>query len=119
LAEYPLPSPGRAIGGFAPRIDDLGRGKAPVAARRHHRRAQPALADSPVQGLLADAQESRRRARADELVISIAYGHAPAQPLSVLGEEAAMASRGDKRGPKLPPRDGAKNTRPADAESIC
>jgi hypothetical protein len=58
-----------ATGGFAPRIGDLRRGKATVAARRDDRRQQPALPDGAVQGLLADTQEARRRARADQLVI--------------------------------------------------
>jgi hypothetical protein len=38
-----------------------------VAAWRHGRRLDPALADSSVQRLLADAKQSRRFTRADEL----------------------------------------------------
>jgi hypothetical protein len=91
-----------------------------VATRRHDRRAKPALADGPVQRLLADAQKASRRARADELVISVTSCCASPQPqrLGVLGQEAAMASRGDQRRPELSPRDGAKNCRSADTKAI-
>src|SRR5712691_5108411 len=80
---------------------------------------QPALPDGPVQGLLADSQQARGRARADELVIPVACGEAAPQPFGVLREEAAMTSRGDQRRPELSPRDRAENTRTADAKTVC
>jgi len=90
-----------------------------VATRRDDGRKQPALPDRPVQRLLADTQQTGSFARAEELVISVACGGAAAQRLGVLGEEAAMSSWGDQSRPELSPRYGAKNTRPADAKTVC
>lgn len=90
-----------------------------MAPGRDDRRTQPALADGPVQGLLADPQQARGFARAEEMLISIASREAAVRPLGALGEEASMASRRDERRPELSPRDGSKNTRPADAKTVC
>jgi hypothetical protein len=90
-----------------------------VTTRSDDGRTEPALADSAVQGLLADTEQERRRARAYELVISVAFGRAAAEPLGVLREEASMAARSDQRRAKLSPRDGAQNARPADAKTVC
>ena len=90
-----------------------------MAPGRDDRRTQPALADGPVQGLLADPEQAGGRAGADELVISVAPCEASAQTFGVLGEKAAMAPRGDQDRPELSPRDGSKNTRPADAKTVC
>jgi hypothetical protein len=90
-----------------------------VTARSDDRRTEAALADGPVQGLLADTEQQRRRARAYELVISVAFGRAAAEPLGVLWEESPMAARSDQRRAELSPRDGAQNARPADAKTVC
>ncbi len=78
-----------------------------MATRRDERRTKAALADRPVQGLLTDTQKARRRAGADELVISIAFPKASDQRLGILGKEAPVATRGDQRRPQLSSRDGA------------
>jgi hypothetical protein len=80
---------------------------------------EAALADSPVQGLLADTEQQRRRARAYELIISVACSRAAAEPLGVLREEAPVAAWSDQRRAELSPRDGAQNARPADAKAVC
>jgi hypothetical protein len=90
-----------------------------VATRSDHRRTEPALADGPVEGLLADTEQERRRARAYELVNSVVFGPAAAEPLGVVREEAPMAAWSDQRRSELSPRDGAQNARPADAKTVC
>jgi hypothetical protein len=89
-----------------------------VATRSDDRRTEPALADGPVKGLLADTEQERRRARAYELVISV-VGPAAAEPLGVLREEAPMAAWSDQSRAELSPRDGAQNARSADAKTVC
>jgi hypothetical protein len=90
-----------------------------VTARSDDRRTEPALADGPVKGLLADTEQERRCARAYELVISAVLGPTAVEPLGVLREEAPMAAGSDERGAELSPRDGAQNARPADAKTVC
>jgi hypothetical protein len=89
-----------------------------VTTRSDDRRAEAALADSPVQGLLADAEQERRCARADELVIPVVVGPPAAEPLSVLREETSMAARRDQGRAELSSRDGTQNARPADAKTV-
>jgi len=90
-----------------------------VATRRHDRRTKAALADGPVQGLLADTQKARCPAGADELVNLFAFYGAVGQPFSIRWEEAPMAARSDERRAELSPRDSAQNARPADAKTVC
>jgi hypothetical protein len=90
-----------------------------VAAWSDDRRAEPALADGPVKGLLADTEQERRCARAYELVVSAVFGPAAAEPVGVLREEAPMAAWSDQGRAELSPRHGAQNARPADAKTVC
>jgi len=90
-----------------------------VATRRNDRRTKAALADSPVQGLLADTQKARRAAGADELVNPVAFCGAVSRPFSIRWEEAPMAAGRDERRAELSPRDSAQNARPADAKTVC
>jgi hypothetical protein len=90
-----------------------------VATRGDDSRTEPALADGPVEGLLADTEQERRRARAYELVISVVFGQAAAEPIGVPREEPPVASWSDQSRVELSPRDGAQNARPADAKTVC
>jgi hypothetical protein len=86
-----------------------------VTARRDRRGTHAAVADGSVQGLLADAEKTRRLARADEL----ASRQAPLQALDVLWQEAAMTAGRDERRLEQSPRDGAENSRSADTKALC
>lgn len=90
-----------------------------MTARRDGGWTQPPFANRPVHRLLADPQEAGGFFRADE-VGAARPGLEPApERLDVLGQEAAVTSRGDGGGLEQPSCHGAKNGRPAHAEAIC
>ena len=82
-------------------------------------RPYPALADRAVQRLLTNAKQAGGLARADQIRAQAVTSETSPKLLDVLGMEAAMASRSDKR--RLEPAlcDSAKHGRPADAKAIC
>ena len=90
-----------------------------MTARRDGGWTQPPFANRPVHRLLADPQEAGGFFRADEVGAARPdLGPAP-ERLDVLGQEAAMTSRGDGGGLEQPPRHSAKDGRPADAKAGC
>jgi hypothetical protein len=90
-----------------------------MTARRDGGWTQPPFANGPVHRLLADPQEASGFFRADEVGGPRPYlGLAP-ERLDVLGQEAAVTSRGDGGGLEQPARYSAKNGRPADAKAGC
>ncbi len=74
---------------------------------RDHGGTHAAVADGPVQCLLADTELTRRLARADQLVTALATRQATLLSPDVLRQEAAMAARRDERRLEQSPRDGA------------
>src|SRR6202795_3196799 len=66
---------------------ELGRRKAPVAARRDGRRTNFAVANSPVKGRLADTEEPGRPPRADELAAAESGFHFAGELLNVFGQK--------------------------------
>ena len=86
---------------------------------RDCRRPDPAHADSSVQCLLADAQQPRRFARADELRAPGSIFETADEAYGVLGKEATVATRGDHGRPEQSPCHGTKNRRSADAKAGC
>ena len=85
-----------------------------MTARRDGSRTQPSFTDGPVDCLLADSQEPCRFFRADQPSSPFAGG---GERFSILGQEAAVPSRGDGGGLEQPPRHSAKDGRPADAKA--
>jgi hypothetical protein len=99
--------------------DDLRGVKAPVTPGRDHRRPHPAVADGPVQRLLADSQQAGRLARADQLPAVTVSFEVSGELLDILRTEAPVAAWGDEGRLQAPLGDGTKNARPADAKAIC
>jgi hypothetical protein len=99
--------------------DDVGSLKTPVPSWSDGGSPYPPLADRAVQRLLADAKETGCLAGADQIGAKAVTSETSPKLLDVLGMEAAMASRSDKR--RLEPAlcDRAKNSRPADAKAVC
>jgi hypothetical protein len=90
-----------------------------VPTRRDGRRRQAALTHGTIQGLLTYAEQARCLARAYQIGCpAVALQEAP-EGLHGLWKEAAMTSRGDEGRLEPAPGDGAQNSRPADAKSIC
>ncbi len=85
-----------------------------MTAGRDHRRTHAAVADGTVQGLLADAELTRRLARADQVV-----DRAALETLDVIGEETPMTARRDERRLEQSPRDRAEDSRSADTKALC
>src|SRR5258708_12977200 len=83
-----------------------------MTARRDGGWTQPPFANGPVHRLLADPQEASGFSRADEVGAPRPYlGLAP-ERLDVLGQEAAVTSRGDGGGVDTPPAPPPPNLRP-------
>ncbi len=90
-----------------------------MTARRDGRWTQPSFANCPVHRLLADSQEAGGFLRADEVGAAGPYLELTPERFDVLGQEAAVTSRGDGGGLEQPPRHSAKNGRSADAQAGC
>ena len=90
-----------------------------MPTRRDGRRLQAALTHGTIQGLLTHAEQARCLARADQITGSAVALEEAADDLHGLWKKAAMTSRGDERRLEPAPGDGAQNSRPADAKSIC
>jgi hypothetical protein len=69
------------------------------------------FADRSVQRRLADSQQAGGRSGSNEPFV--------AEILGILESKPAVPARSDDRRLEQPPRDGAKNCRPADAETLC
>ena len=90
-----------------------------MASRRHGRGLQPADANCSIERLLADAQQPRGLARADQPEASTIKFETPSELVGVLGKEAAVAARSDDGGLQPSLCDRAENGRPADAKAGC
>jgi hypothetical protein len=90
-----------------------------MSAGRDGRRANPAFANGPVQGRLADAQEPSRLARADKAQAFWTRPGLAADRLDFLNQEPAVPTGGDDRGLEQTAPNRAKNRRPADAKASC
>ena len=90
-----------------------------MASGRDRRRPHPAIAHGPVQRLLADSEQARRLARADQLPAVAVTFEVSGELLDVLRKEAPVATRRDDGRRQAPPGDCTKNGRPADAKATC
>jgi hypothetical protein len=90
-----------------------------MAAGRHRRCANPAFANGPVQGRLADAQEPSRLTRADKAHAGRTGSGPAGEVLDVVDQEPAVPTGSDDRRLEQTPCDGAQNCRAADAEASC